>query len=345
MSKQDIEKRLGFAAQGVKAEIAARPGVKEEMGIRAGNLVKFKYIVAPGDKEFRGKVVRIEGKYAIVDFGITTPAYQEWVQPGQMTRRILVDELVTAARPSAKAKMAASDIIVKKDGQYIYYYPEDDDRATFPDDNGKGAYTVKSNRTGKPVSAKTYRSIQEAAAASNEMNEKLPPLKKAKSSRPGAKAEMATPMRGGEFDQAKAILRQVASGFDLESLKEQLVSAKDVARIAPQYKALGQKMADGINMVLSAVKQMKAESMKSARPGVKAKMAAFYPIEVVNSGSVTSTMNADQFRAWAVNNVAGVSRSDSLGTIIKKFNQIAKEKGMETRVRLGNTLRNAKAKA
>ena len=49
-------------------------------------------------------MVRIEGKYAIVDFGITTPAYQEWVQPGQMTRRILVDELVTASRPGVKAK-------------------------------------------------------------------------------------------------------------------------------------------------------------------------------------------------------------------------------------------------
>lgn len=83
----------------------ARPGAKAKMAIRAGNFVKFKYIVAPGDKEFRGKVVRIEGKYAIVDFGITTPAYQEWVQPGQMTRRILVDELVTASRPGAKASV------------------------------------------------------------------------------------------------------------------------------------------------------------------------------------------------------------------------------------------------
>jgi len=109
-----------------------------------------------------------------------------------------------SSRPGAKAAFAASDIIVKKDGQYIYYYPEDDDRATFPDDNGKGAYTVKSNRTGKPVSAKTYRSFQEAAAASNEMNEKLPPLKKAKASRPGAKAKMA--IRAGNFVKFKYIV-------------------------------------------------------------------------------------------------------------------------------------------
>jgi hypothetical protein len=58
----------------------------------------------------------------------------------------------------------------------------------------------------------------------------------------GVKAEMATPMRGGEFDQAKSFLNQVSSGFNIESLKESLVGAKEVARFAPQYKALGQKL-------------------------------------------------------------------------------------------------------
>jgi hypothetical protein len=86
---------------------------------------------------------------------------------------------------------------------------------------------------------------------------------------------MATPMRGGEFDQAKSLLNQVSSGFNIESLKESLVGAKEVARFAPQYKALGQKLVDGINMVMSAVKQMKAESMKASRPGVKAKFGRF----------------------------------------------------------------------
>ena len=115
-----------------------------------------------------------------------------------------------SSRPGVKAKMAASDIIVKENAQYIYYYPEDDARATFADDNGKGAYTVKSNRTGKPVSAKTYRSFQEAAAASNEMNEKLPPLKKAKSARPGVKAKFATEV--GRKGNKSAMISRDATG-------------------------------------------------------------------------------------------------------------------------------------
>jgi hypothetical protein len=101
----------------------------------------------------------------------------------------------THSRPGAKAKFAFPGIVVKEDAQYIYYYPDEDDRATFADADGKGAYTVKSNRTGKPVSAKTYRSWDEAVSASNAINEKLPPLKKRKGfSRPGAKvtAEKAT---------------------------------------------------------------------------------------------------------------------------------------------------------
>ena len=126
-TKGEIEVRAiveGKEIVGVSAKlVSARPGAKAEMAIRAGNLVKFKYIVAPGDKEFRGKVVRIEGKYAIVDFGITTPAYQEWVQPGQMTRRILVDELVTASRPGVKAKMAFTSfeiVITDESGKKKY---------------------------------------------------------------------------------------------------------------------------------------------------------------------------------------------------------------------------------
>jgi hypothetical protein len=81
-----------------------------------------------------------------------------------------------------------------------------------------------------------------------------------------------------------------------------------------------------------------------SRPGVKAKMAALYSIEVVDGGSVTSTMDPEQFRAWAVKNVPGISRNDFVPTMIEKFNQMAKEKGMGTRVRIGNKSTSAKAK-
>jgi len=188
MSKQDIEKRLGFAAQGVKAEMASIPGITD-LPYEANPQGTHRYKVGDQVKDkrhpsFQGTIKRLmRDKYGY-------PSYVVYTQGGG-PQDAQDSDLVLASRPGAKAKMAASDIIVKKDAQYIYYYPENDDRATFADDNGKGAYTVKSNRTGKPVSAKTYRSFQEAAAASNAMNEKLPPLKKAKSSRPGAKAKMA----------------------------------------------------------------------------------------------------------------------------------------------------------
>ena len=85
----------------------------------------------------------------------------------------------------------------------------------------------------------------------------------------GVKVEMAAPANW----ESKLDAKNLADSFNVEGLRELLGSAKEIARKYPQYKALGQKMADGINMVLSAVKQMKAESMKSSRPGVKAKMA------------------------------------------------------------------------
>ena len=378
--------KLGMETQVANAHDDVRPGFS-----RPGAKAKF-------EKEYvlwglpKGETDRLHEK--VLSTQAKTPAQMEDVKKraaaaGWHSFRVQILDLSKPykgfSRPGAKAKMATSDIIVKKDAQYIYYYPEDDDRATFADDNGKGAYTVKSNRTGKPVSAKTYRSLQEAVSASNAMNEKLPPLKKAKASRPGAKAEMAlTISTVGAKNlcyEALANLGELAKlasetksgwGFHVTVMTDHVKSAMSKLESSPaQAGEYLSRAIDTLGMLRKidsvrlndnqkgSLKQLigyVAKSLRDAkanikvvttasRPGAKAKMAAFYPIEVVNSGSVTSTMNADQFRAWAVNNVAGVSRSDSLGTIIKKFNQIAKEKGMETRVRLGNTLRNAKAKA
>ena len=92
---------------------------------------------------------------------------------------------------------------------------------------------------------------------------------KSTSSRPGVKAKMAAPANW----ESKLDAKNLADSFNVEGLRELLGSAKEIARKYPQYKALGQKMADGINMILSAVKQMKAESIKASRLGVKAKMA------------------------------------------------------------------------
>jgi len=186
------------------------------------------------------------------------------------------------ARPGAKAKMAASDIIVKKDAQYIYYYPEDDDRATFADDNGKGAYTVKSNRTGKPVSAKTYRSLQEAVSASNAMNEKLPPLKKAKASRPGVKAKMETPMRVAltpmhtraeqGYENFIAVLMKFG-GITREQAQKAFKAFKDAKVLVTkeQYMGGGITVKHGAFMERDVIRRAAGLPEESSRPGSKAK--------------------------------------------------------------------------
>ena len=187
------------AVKQMKAESmkSSRPGVKAKFG-RFSTEFGFLANQIKNQPDLAKKNIIVLAKKMGNESDITGPEFEQLVQYAEklgMSSQVInaYDSVHPGfSRSGAKAKMAASDIIVKKDGQYIYYYPEDDDRATFPDDNGKGAYTVKSNRTGKPVSAKTYRSIQEAAAASNEMNEKLPPLKKAKSSRPDNAAKFAS---------------------------------------------------------------------------------------------------------------------------------------------------------
>jgi len=134
-------------------------------------------------------------------------------------------ESLHASRPGEKSTFASVDHVVKEDAQYIYYYPEEDDRATFADTDGKGAYTVKSNRTGKPVSAKTYSSWNEANSASNAINEKLPPLKKRKGfSRDGEKAAF-----GSKRTTAGALRKQLkAQGMtDAADLEWHGISASD----------------------------------------------------------------------------------------------------------------------
>jgi len=194
----------------------------------------------------------------------------------------MANGVTTAARPGAKAKMAASDIIVKKDAQYIYYYPEDDDRATFADDNGKGAYTVKSNRTGKPVSAKTYRSLQEAVSASNPMTEKLPPLKKAKASRPGAKAKMETPMRVAltpmhtraeqGYENFIAVLMKFG-GITREQAQKAFKAFKDAKVLVTkeQYMGGGITVKHGAFMERDVIRRAAGLPEESSRPGSKAK--------------------------------------------------------------------------
>ena len=211
-------KRLVQLAERVGLRVnMSRPGEKATMG---------KYWVEDGQskakqpvKSMREGIERVSGmqngvlRYA--DQGMTSIlAYGRGSGGASLTEDGKLHQKHASARDGQKATFASPGIVVKEDAQYIYYYPDEDDRATFADADGKGAYTVKSNRTGKPVSAKTYRSWDEAVSASNAMNEKLPPLKKRKGfARPGAKATFAIPpqvMQSWKFHTSKMtdLLRQ-----------------------------------------------------------------------------------------------------------------------------------------
>lgn len=137
-----------------------------------------------------------------------------------------LDKKESNMKHGKKAAFAHSDIIVRSDAQYDYYYPEDDDRATYADEEKDGVFVVKSNKTGKPVGAKRFPTWEAAVAASNASNEKLPPLKRRRltHSRPGAKAAFASEnelkgfwenllqadglIRHNKVERAKAMLRQ-----------------------------------------------------------------------------------------------------------------------------------------
>ena len=104
MSKQDIEKRLGFAAQGVKAEMAHIPGITSEAyepnpqgthRYKVGDQVKDKR-----HPSFQGTIKRLmRDKYGY-------PSYVVYTQGGG-PQDAQDSDLVLAARPNAKkAKMA-----------------------------------------------------------------------------------------------------------------------------------------------------------------------------------------------------------------------------------------------
>jgi hypothetical protein len=171
------------------------------------------------------------------------------------------------SRDGAKAAFAHSDIIVRSDAQYDYYYPEDDDRATYADEEKDGVFVVKSNKTGGPVGAKRFPTWETAVAASNAINEKLPPLKRRRMAhaRPGAKTLNAfdpfnAPALPSNWDGKSITLngrqyRVVASagGFDLYDLnsgkkaktvtKDQLDKAWSGGKIRDVFGRTGAKAA------------------------------------------------------------------------------------------------------
>jgi len=109
MSKQDIEKRLGFAAQGVKAEMAARPGAKATF---AEFNVGDKVVATPNNHiDAYGRIIKIEN-------GIATIASAEGNVKAKLSDLELVKKgsvedlrrlgMKGFARPGVKAEFYAS---------------------------------------------------------------------------------------------------------------------------------------------------------------------------------------------------------------------------------------------
>jgi len=255
MSKQDIEKRLGFAAQGVKVEMAfpsASTASNRTQDLLRSELSR---IAGEGYIQYKGrsKINTLKSKSDFLQMisdlrSHLAPLQKKWVSKSEQ------EQDAAGSLETSSALNTISGALKKLDQLTTMA-------------NG---VTTAARPSAKKAS--TDFDLEEAcwegyeAVGTKKKDGKTVPncVPKKKAARPGVKAK---------FDQAKSFLNQVSSGFNIESLKESLVGAKEVARFAPQYKALGQKLVDGINMVMSAVKQMKAESMKASRPSAKEKMS------------------------------------------------------------------------
>jgi hypothetical protein len=277
------QRGASFSRPGAKAEMAAAPGVAELERLYA-KFQESTRLFTPNKYRDAGEQKRMTSgqKKDFAFFENLLKAARSG--DGKRAKALLAktDSLLTThfvpkelrvwaaqfAAHGAKAKFASVGHVVKEDAQYIYYYPEEDDRATFADTDGKGAYTVKSNRTGKPVSAKTYRSWNEANSASNAMNEKLPPLKKRKGfSRAGEKSTMGRYWVEDEQSKAKQPVKSMREGIERVSGMQNGVlrySDQGMTSILAYGRGSG-----GVSLTEDGKLHKK---FASSRPGAKAKM-------------------------------------------------------------------------
>lgn len=319
---------------------ASRPGAKAKMG---------KYWVEDGQsnvkqpvKSMREGIQLVSGMHNGVlryaDHGMTSIlAYGRGSGGASLTEDGKLHQKHASSRNGEKDTFAFPGIVVKEDAQYIYYYPDEDDRATFADADGKGAYTVKSNRTGKPVSAKTYRSWDEAVSASNAMNEKLPPLKKRKGfSRPGAKAKFsALDMKMLDF-RHKFFTAFSAAIRDAKSNPNTAEAQSDEAVLRESWASMfAQGYADAINDLdgLSAAMKSKAsvgQMRKAASDAVEAYRQAKAAIRASRPGAKATHAAVDSrtelmLRTWVRNNFPKASNADFNKILAKMLKQYGKD--------------------
>ena len=190
MSKQDIEKRLGFAAQGVKAEMAARPGAKTTF---AEFNVGDKVVATPNNHiDAYGRIIKIEN-------GIATIASAEGNVKAKLSDLELVKKgsvedlrrlgMKGFARPGVKATMAVvKDLKIKpgKDEDSRFFTASIDgverQGKVVKDWSRLGGWGWVAYINGVETSAgsQTRKTIQDAIRFASEF---------IKSSRPGSKAK------------------------------------------------------------------------------------------------------------------------------------------------------------
>ena len=102
--REEIAARLGFLASrpGAKARMATARDVKEAKaaGLKVGDIVKYRSVVDPGDREWRARIVELRGPRLLVSMDVM-PDFRDWGLPPSTS--VLVEEVVKASRPGAKA--------------------------------------------------------------------------------------------------------------------------------------------------------------------------------------------------------------------------------------------------
>jgi hypothetical protein len=73
-------------------------------GLRVGDIVRYKDIVDPNDRKWRARIVELRGPRLLVSNDVM-PEFRDWALPPSTS--VMVDEVVKASRPGAKAKFAS----------------------------------------------------------------------------------------------------------------------------------------------------------------------------------------------------------------------------------------------
>ena len=292
MSKQDIEKRLGFAAQGVKAEMAIG---SYKQGDRTVTVNGKKYEVLPYQMDFFIK------ELATLD----TPEWRADVVKEYLRRGYIK---ATAARPGVKAKMAkgwsGTSTKLNRYGDFAVVAASDDGfPKSFSNRTQAQAFSDKHNLGGvkHPSSGGPFYVYMQAPKDSESTN----------ASRPGVKAKFATEV--GRKGNKSAMISRDATGtwyaYVVQRIETGIGKDEDMLGTMRAYSTEDRAKR-------AAIKALDTSGF--SRPGVKAKMGRAE--KVLSDGSVS--LDFTEAKEW----LSTVS-DEALKYIISDSNAAAKAMG------------------